>query len=153
MNQEVTVRFQADNLGEVHILVPDTDTYMAVPALDIDYARGLTLWQHTVCRRYAKRKMDGRTDVVALAEAKYRITELVLKDFNRKGLQTRNRSHRFLEGRGETPVSAPPTEAQPASQPLAVPKRPAAPPAPLPNVIPARNFTPMLETRRPDGSA
>lgn len=153
MNQEVTVRYQADNLGEIHILVPDTDTYMAVPALDLDYARGLTLWQHTVCRRYAKRKMDGRTDTVALAEAKRRITELVLEDFERKGLRTRNRSHRFLEGQRKTPAPAPQTAVQAASQPLVTPKQPAPPAAPLPDVIPARNFTPMLEKRRPTGSA
>lgn len=152
MNTEVTVRYQADDLGEIHLLVPDTDTYMAVPALDIDYAKGLTLWQHTVCRRFAKRRLDGRTDTVALAEAKRRITELVLEDFGRKGKRTRNRSYRFLNGQAQKPSAAPQTLAPPEPPPISASKPLVAPPTPLPLAIPARTFTPVLEKRHPDSS-
>lgn len=151
MNREVKVRYQADDLGEIHILAPDTDTYMAVPALDIDYAKGLTLWQHTVCRRFAKRRLDGRADTVALAEAKRRITELVLEDFGRKGKRTRSRSYRFLNGKVQKPSAAPQTFSPPDLPPIAAPLPAVVPPTPLPLSIPARTFTPVLEKRHPDG--
>ncbi len=157
-NIAVPVRYQADDLGEIHILVPDTDSYLAVPALDQDYARGLTLWQHTVCRRYAKRMLNGRTDTVALAEAKRRITELVLADFNRKGRRTRYHDHRFLEGLRPTsasttasaPAPLPKNAVPPTIDPLPTQKVPPTEKMLLPDIIPALVFTPILETRRPE---
>lgn len=152
-NLTVTVRYQADNLGEIHILVPDTDTYLAVPALDLEYAQGLTLWQHTVCRRYAKRKLDGRTDTTALAEAKRRITELVLEDFKRKVRRSRNRSHRFLGGQTASPTN------QPAAQPISpqvdhptLPDTSTTTQLPPPPSIPIRRFTPVQQSRSPKTS-
>lgn len=149
-NLEVTVRYQADNLGEIHILVPDTNTYLAVPALDRGYAEGLTLWQHTVCRRYAKRKLDGRTDTVALAEAKRKITELVQEDFKRKLRRTRNRSHRFLGDQTASPTSRPVHQAvTPSPDQPVLPTSPAPAKTPSPDTMPIRRFTPVLQSRSP----
>lgn len=147
-NLDVTVRFQADNVGEIHILVPDTGMYLAVPAIDIEYARGLTLWQHKVCRRFAKRNLQGRTDVEALAEAKRRITELVLDDFERKVRRSRNRSHRFLEHRTSSPPSQSSTMAVPV--PTTAPQAPVSPTIPVPTTKRGRTFKPLLESRRAD---
>ncbi|UCV07004.1 Mu transposase C-terminal domain-containing protein [Dechloromonas denitrificans] len=148
-NLTVTVRYQADNLGEIHILVPDTNAYLAVPALDHEYAQGLTLWQHTVCRRYAKRQLDGRTDTTALAEAKRRITELVQEDFKRKARRTRNHSYRFL---GDKTVSQPnPPSAEPVSPKVEQPKIPkTSPPAQLTpsDSSLTRRFTPVQQSRK-----
>lgn len=148
-NFDVTVRFQADNVGEVHILVPDTGVYLAVPAIDIEYARGLTLWQHKVCRRYAKRNIQGRTDVEALAEAKRRITELVLDDFDRKVRRSRNRSYRFLGHRGSSPS---PQNSAMVPAPTIDPPPAATPTVPLPKIKQARTFKALVEPRRPDST-
>lgn len=150
-NLDVTVHFQADNLGEIHILVPDTGGYLPVPALDRDYAQGLTLWQHTVCRRFAKRNLNGRTDTVSLAEAKRRITDLVLEDFRRKARRTRYRSHRFLEpGASSSPPQSP---AAAIPQPIVHPETQVVTTASLSKIKQARTFQPLLETRRPERTA
>jgi putative transposase len=149
-NLDVTVRFQADNVGEIHILVPDTSIYLAVPAIDLEYARGLTLWQHKVCRRFAKRNLQGRTDVEALAEAKRRITELVLDDFDRKARRSRNRSYRFLGHHGTSPL--PQNSAMLPAPPMDPPPT-ATPTVPLPKIKQPRTFKPLVEPRRPDSVA
>lgn len=147
----VTVRYQEDDLGEIHLLVPDTDEYLAVPALDQDYARGLTLWQHKVCRRFAKRQLEGRTDTVALAEAKRRISELVSKDFARKGHKTRCRSARFPIDQANQPS----TVADPSKPVMPPPCSEAEPEAADGSAdhhdedTPVRRFNPMITACRP----
>lgn len=136
----VTVRYQEDDLGSIHILAPDTNTYVEVPAIDQDYAAGLTLWQHRVCRRYAKRHLKGRTDTVALAEAKRRIIELIEDDFGRKRRKTRARSGRFTQNTqsapSKIPTETPPPAVEDSSNPLQ---------ATL--AITPRRFTPIIEDR------
>ena len=63
-------------------------------ALNQAYANGLSLWQHKVCKRYAKNSL-GRADVEALAEAKQTIQELIAKDLFNKKLKFRSKAKRF----------------------------------------------------------
>ena len=72
-------------------------TYICVPALDHAYAQGLSLWQHRVIRRYTQYQLNGRTDIVALAQAKAEIRALIDRDFNRKSTRGRKRHARFME--------------------------------------------------------
>lgn len=94
-DKSVIVRYDDEDLGYIQILDPATNEYHQIPALDQDYAKGLTLYQHKVCRRYAQRELQGRTDTAALAEAKRKIMELVDADVIRKGKRTRSHGARF----------------------------------------------------------
>jgi putative transposase len=93
---KVEVTFNPGDLGHINVLDPLKETYISVPALDQTYARGLSLWQNKVIRRYAQRQLDGRTDIVALAQAKAEIRALVDRDFQRKTTRGRQRHARFL---------------------------------------------------------
>lgn len=107
-DKSVTVRYDDEDLGHIQILDPDSNEYLQIPALDQDYAKGLTLYQHQVCRRYAQRELEGRTDVAALAEAKRLIMELVNADVFRKGKRTRAYGARFRQvgsNKGQPPAS------------------------------------------------
>jgi putative transposase len=142
-NLDVTVRYRDDNLGEIFILIPDANIYLPVRAIDYDYANGLTTWQNKVCRRFAKRQLAGRTDALALAEAKRRIRELVEADFSRKRGGTHMKSMRFKGNPPPTPAepkqdTAPP-QAPPAMSPTPVPA--ATPPAPV-SSAPQSPFSP-----------
>jgi putative transposase len=68
--------------------------------VDQAYAAGLSLWQHRVIRRYARHQLKGRTDLLALAEAKAEIRALVDRDLNRKSVRGRKRHARFTEAHG-----------------------------------------------------
>ncbi len=70
--------------GPKALSLPARKTYIRVPAVDQGYAKGLSLWQHKVTRRYAQRQLSARTDIAALAQAKAEIRELVERDWERK---------------------------------------------------------------------
>lgn len=65
------------------------------------------MWQHRVIRRYSRHQLEGRTDLVALAEAKAEIRALVDRDLNRKSVRGRKRHARFMEGRSMHEVPKP----------------------------------------------
>lgn len=116
---DVTVRFADDELGHIYILVPDTNQYITIPAVDQAYAKGMSLWQHKICRRYAVKELAGRTDTLALAEAKRRIRDLVEEDFYRKKRKTRIANHRFMQGKAHSVYTESTVPAQlPAPSPL-----------------------------------
>lgn len=94
---KVELTFDPGDLGHVNVLDPQKRAYIVVPAVNQAYAKGLSLWQHRVIRRYAQRQLNARTDLVALAQAKAEIRALVERDFNRKSARGRKRHARFLE--------------------------------------------------------
>lgn len=94
---KVELTFDPGDLGQIHVIDPRKGTYLCVPAVNQAYAKGLSLWQNRVVRRYAQHQLAGRTDIVALAQAKAEIRALVDRDFNRKSTRGRKRHARFLE--------------------------------------------------------
>jgi len=95
-NLKVELTFDPGDLGQINVLDPQKGCYLRVPALDQAYANRLSLWQHKVIRRYTQRHLDGRTDILALAQAKAEIRSLVDRDFHRKSTRGRKRHARFL---------------------------------------------------------
>jgi len=102
---KVEITFDPGNLGQIHVLDPLKQTYICVPALDQAYAKGLSLWQNRVIRRYAQHQLQGRTDIVALAQAKAEIRALIDRDFSRKSTRGRKRHARFLEDHTKATLS------------------------------------------------
>jgi putative transposase len=94
---KVELTLDPGDLGHIHVLDPQKGTYIGVSAVDQAYAKGLSRWQNKVIRRYARRQLDDRTDLVALAQAKAEIRALVDRDFNLKSTRSRKRHARFLE--------------------------------------------------------
>jgi Mu transposase, C-terminal len=84
LGAKVELTFDPGDLGHINVLNPLRETYIHVPAVDQGYAKGLSLWQHKVIRRYAHLQLSARTDIAALAQAKAEIRQLVEHDFNRK---------------------------------------------------------------------
>ena len=103
---KVELTFDSGDLGQIHVFDPLKETYLSIPAVDQTYAKGVSLWQHKVIRRYAQRQLNARTDIVALAEAKAEIRRLVERDFNRKSTRGRKRHARFMEDHSKTTISA-----------------------------------------------
>lgn len=94
---KVELTFDPGDLSHINVLDSQKGAYIPVPAIDQAYAKGLSLWQHKVIRRYAQRQLNARTDIAALAQAKSEIRTLVERDFNRKSTHGRKRHARFLE--------------------------------------------------------
>ena len=109
---KVELTFDPGDLGHINVLDPEKGAYIPVLAIDQAYAKGISLWQHKVIRRYAQRQLNARTDIVALAQAKAEIRALVERDF--RSTHGRKRHARFLED--QTGKPAPAISVQPTSE-------------------------------------
>jgi putative transposase len=102
---KVELTFDPGDLSRVYVLDSKQGSYIAVLAVNQSYAAKLSVWQHRVIRRFAQRQLNGRTDLVALAQAKADIRALVERDFKRKQTQGRKRHARFLADHSNPPAS------------------------------------------------
>jgi putative transposase len=73
-DREVRIKYDPGDLGAIHVY--DTTAkggaWLRVPATDQDYAAGISLWKHSVIRRYV-RSQQKEVDIEALAAAKAHI--------------------------------------------------------------------------------
>jgi putative transposase len=70
-----------EDVGSVFIMVPDRGEILEIPAVNAEYARGLSRWQHQTIKKYRRRLAELNDDeLISLADAKARIQELVDAD-------------------------------------------------------------------------
>jgi len=122
----VEIRVDDSDMGKIIVLAPDkTNRMFVVPALNQEYAAGLTLWQHKVIRRYAAEYMNT-LDPLKWLEAKEELRALVAEEFVLKSGKGRLAGAIFL---GESDMPKPKTAKNKSKPKEASP--PAAPPAPM----------------------
>jgi putative transposase len=96
--QKARLKYDPTDLSAIHVLDPARNTYLAIPALDREYTHRLTLFQHDVIRRYARRVLAERVDTAALLRARQRIEEIVARErVLQRRLGARRRVARFLD--------------------------------------------------------
>jgi putative transposase len=95
---ELTVEIRAhdDDLGSLIVVAPDGKTLIKVPAVDVEYASGLTRWQHKVCKRFQRATLEDDARDISLLEARNRIRSLIEQDMKLSPRKTRNQQQRFL---------------------------------------------------------
>jgi putative transposase len=98
-HKKVIVKRNPSDLSLIHVYDEKHDKYLAVPAIDQDYTKGLTLYQHTIICRYVRERLKRSVDVFALARAKREVQEIVEREWNAAGgkLLGRKRAARFLK--------------------------------------------------------
>lgn len=92
---DVELRVDEGNLGHIYVISPDMSEYFQVSCLNQEYASGLTLWQHNVCKRYAAnhlKEFDGHN---AWRRAKEEISEIILRDILKKRKKSSSKVARF----------------------------------------------------------
>lgn len=82
--EKVTGRYDPQDIRVIYVHDQVRGRMIPVPALDQDYTRDLTIWQHRLIRRYARRLVQDHVDLAALGRAKEKIQRLV----ERERLQT-----------------------------------------------------------------
>jgi putative transposase len=70
--QKATVKYDPTDLSRIYVLDPTTHQFLEVPALSLEYTKGLTLWQHQVVKQLARQEAST-VDIVALSLAKEKI--------------------------------------------------------------------------------
>lgn len=85
---KVEIRIDESDIGHLYVMLGAGHGYIEVPAIDQDYANGMTLWLHKICREYAKKHFK-KADVYSYARAKTEIREIVENELKLK----RKKSH------------------------------------------------------------
>lgn len=83
--EKAKIKFDPTDLSFVYVFDPDNHNFAAIPAVNQEYTKGLSLWQHKVIRKFASQEAE-QVDIVALAIAKQKIQDIVKRDW-----QTSNR--------------------------------------------------------------
>jgi putative transposase len=68
----VEIRVNESDIGSIYVLSPKTSKAYTVPALDRDYASGISLWQHKVIKNYQRQHFDKDDGVKRLVAGKER---------------------------------------------------------------------------------
>lgn len=98
----VDIRVNDADLGDIIVLSPDKTRRIKANALKQDYARGLSAWQHKVCKRYAAHVLE-KHDPSGWLEAKLCITEMIDNEFLHKRRRSNAKVARFKEGKPVKP--------------------------------------------------
>jgi len=92
----VEIRIDESNLGHVYVILKDNQGYIEVPALNQEYANGVSLWLHNICRNYAKKHFK-KVDVYSYALAKTEIREIVENELKLKRRKSNARVARYKD--------------------------------------------------------
>ncbi|MDT7541676.1 MAG: putative transposase, partial [Acidobacteriota bacterium] len=71
------IKRNPNDLSKIYVYNKKHDRYLSVLAVDQEYTRGLTLYQHEVIRRYVRERLKQEVDIVALCRAKLEVQEIV----------------------------------------------------------------------------
>lgn len=93
---KATIKYNPTDLSSIYVLDEEIHQFLVVPALNLEYTKGLSLWQHKVIKQLAALEAE-QVDIVALALAKEKIQQIVEREWNssKKG-KTRTAMARWL---------------------------------------------------------
>ena len=96
--EKFLLRYDPQDLSAIYVHDPFNERDITVPALDQEYTKGLSEWQHDVIRRYARRELRERVDIEALALAKEKIQRIVERErFQTGKVKSKQKIARFLD--------------------------------------------------------
>jgi putative transposase len=96
-NLDVEIRVDQSNIGSIYVLWPKTNSTYCVPALDIEYANGISLWQHEQFKKQQKRTNPPDQNPYGWLKAKEEISRMIDDDLGLKRRRTRARAARHKE--------------------------------------------------------
>lgn len=83
-DRDVMIKFDPEDIGYIYVFIesiksdPNNLTYLKVPAIDsIGYTKERTLNQHLIYKRFVTDYLNKKIDLVALAEAEQRLSEVI----------------------------------------------------------------------------
>lgn len=77
--EKTTVKYDPSDLSRIYVFDSQAHRFQEVPALNQEYTKGLTLWQHQVIKQLARQESE-QVDIVALALAKEKIQRIVARE-------------------------------------------------------------------------
>jgi putative transposase len=96
-NLEVEIRVDESDLGSIYVVWPKTDSIYRVPARNIEYANGISLWQHSIFKKWQRERDPSNQNQQGWLNAQEEIHRRIEEDLNLKRRRTRMRVARFKE--------------------------------------------------------
>ena len=96
-NLEVEIRVDESDLGSIYVVWPKTDSIYRVPARNIEYANGISLWQHSIFKKWQRERDPLSQNPYGWLKAQEEIHRRIEEDLNLKRRRTRMRVARFKE--------------------------------------------------------
>ena len=87
----VSFKFYEHDVGYIHVFDEINQEYIRVPAVDAEYATGLTSRLHTLIRQYAKRKYGTEQYEELMLQAKQEIQQIIGQAVKDKKMATRKK--------------------------------------------------------------
>jgi putative transposase len=106
-NLAVEIRVNESDIGLIYVLSPKTSKAYSVPALDHDYACGISLWQHKVIKNYHRQHFNTNYGVDGWLQAKNEISRLIDESLKLKRTRTHKRIARYRETSEQVPPKVP----------------------------------------------
>lgn len=97
-NHIVTYKYNPECMGTIWVLDEDADEYFTVPAIDYEYASGVSLWQHKANIKYQRSLSSSEYDEDAEIDAEIRMEEIAEESIvTTKKIRNRRRGARYQE--------------------------------------------------------
>lgn len=96
--EPVYFKYNPGDISRIWVMYPGQKRYLEVLAVDQEYTRGLSLWKHSVIKRYVREEMERGIDRESLILAKEELYQLMHQEFRwGKKLGGRKRGARYLD--------------------------------------------------------
>lgn len=92
--KKVVIKRNPSDLSLIHVYDERHNRYLPVPAVDQEYTKGLTLYQHKVISRYVREQLKQNVNAYFLARAKREIQEIVEREW--VSAKSKNRTRKGL---------------------------------------------------------
>jgi putative transposase len=93
---DVSLRVDDADLGEIIVFSPDKKRMFKVPSITPEYAKGLSAWQHRVCKKYAAKSLE-KFNPAGWLEAKAAIARLIDEELMHKKQRSRTKIARYKD--------------------------------------------------------
>ena len=103
-NLEVEIRVDERDIGSIYVVWPTTSSTYRVPARNIEYANGISLWQHSIFRKWQRERDPSNQNPYGWLKAQEEIQRRIEDDLHLKRRRTRTRVARFKEASERTSV-------------------------------------------------
>ena len=101
-NLEVEIRVDESDIGSIYVMWPKTNSTFRVPARNLEYANGISLWQHSIFKKWQKERDPINQNPYGWLKAQEQIQRRIEEDLNLKRRRTRMRVARFNEASEKT---------------------------------------------------
>lgn len=120
-NQKLSLKYHEDDISFVHVFDPDEKVYLKVPAIDQEYAAGLTLDQHDLIRQALRNEARDYMDRTLLLEKKRQLQTMIDAAVAHKKMGVRKKAAKLRKIDSVTPDGMTPKSTalpKPAPQPV-----------------------------------